>query len=235
MNVLITGTSSGIGNGLAKELVNRKNKVWGISRRKAGELSNKQNYHHLQIDLTDYDKVQRQLPEFISGEKSFDLVILNAGILGNIGLMKELDLHEMKKVMETNVWSNKFLLDIILGQVQEVKQVVGMSSKASLRCTPGWGPYSMSKAGLNMLINVYAKEYPETHFSALAPGLVDSEIQEAIWQIKEIEKYPTIKTLQDARYTEAMPGSDAAAPMLIDGMDKALAYESGSYVDVREM
>jgi hypothetical protein len=86
-----------------------------------------------------------------------------------------------------------------------------------------------------MLMNVYANEYPDTHFNAFAPGLVDSEIQETIWQIRETDKYPTIQRLQDARHTEAMPEPGEAAPMLIDGMSKALDYESGTFVDVREM
>lgn len=78
-------------------------------------------------------------------------------------------------------------------------------------------------------------EVPETHFSSFAPGLVDSEIQETIWQIRETDKYPTLEKLQAARFTEAMPEPRAAAPLLIEGMQGALQYESGSYVDVREM
>jgi NAD(P)-dependent dehydrogenase (short-subunit alcohol dehydrogenase family) len=137
--------------------------------------------------------------------------------------------------MEINVWANKVFLDLLLRQVPRVKQVVGMSTKASLRSSPGWGPYSVSKAGLNMLMNVYAKEYPDTHFSSFAPGLVESEILETVFGIQETEKYPTVKTLQEARHTEAMPGPLEAAPVLMEGMRKALEYESGLYLDVREM
>jgi NAD(P)-dependent dehydrogenase (short-subunit alcohol dehydrogenase family) len=235
MHILITGTSSGIGLGLAQEFIERGDKVWGISRRPADDLANDNHYSHLQLDLTDYKAVHRLLPQFIDGRERFNLVILNAGVLGKIKWMSELDVEEMKQVMEINVWANKVLLDILFSHVQEIKQVIGMSTKASLRSSPGWGSYSVSKAGLNMLMNVYAKEYPNTHFNAFAPGLVDSEIQETIWNIKETEKYPTIKKLQDARYTDTMPEPRVAAPMLIEGMQKALEYDSGIFVDVREM
>jgi NAD(P)-dependent dehydrogenase (short-subunit alcohol dehydrogenase family) len=235
MNILITGTSSGIGHGLAQEFVARGAEVWGISRRPAGDLSGEDHYRHLQLDLTDYDQVRRLVPEFLGGQQLIDLVVLNAGVLGEIRWMSEVDVEEMKRVAEINVWANKVLLDLLFREVREVKQVVGMSTKASLRSSPGWGPYSVSKAGLNMLMNVYAKEYPDTHFTAVAPGLIDSEIQETIWRIRETDKYPTVKRLQDARYTDQMPDPRTAAPALIDGMDKALQYESGSYVDVREM
>lgn len=235
MNVFITGTSSGIGYGLATEFLKRGARVWGISRRKPGQLTDHPAYKHCQLDLTRHRKAREEIPQLVSGAKAFDLVALNSGILGEIKLMSETGVEEMKKVMEINVWSNKVLLDILFLEGLEIKQVVGMSSKASLRSTPGWGPYSLSKAGLNMLMNIYAKEYPDTHFSAFAPGLVDSEIQEYIYTIRETDKYPTTKRLQEARYTGLMPHALEAAPRLIAGFRKALGYPSGSFVDVREI
>jgi NAD(P)-dependent dehydrogenase (short-subunit alcohol dehydrogenase family) len=235
MNVIITGTSSGIGYGLAKEFLERGNKVWGISRRKKDELDGHENYRHLRLDLTHHKTVRELIPGFIGDQDSFDLVVLNAGILGNIKLMEEIDVDGMKKVMEINVWSNKVLLDVLFGMGLKISQVVGMSSKAALRSTPGWGPYSMSKAALDMLMDIYAKEYPDTHFSSFAPGLVDTGIQEHIYSLGETDKYPTLKRLQEARFTEEMPDAVTAAPMLIEGFRKALRYDSGSHVDVREM
>lgn len=235
MNILITGTSSGIGYGLAKEYLNHGAIVWGISRREQDEFNNK-NYSHLCLDLTDHEKAVKKIPEFLKNVESFDLVVLNAGILGDIKLMHEIDIDSMKKVVEINVWSNKLLLDILMFDLGiKIKQVAGMSSKASIRSTPGWGPYSMSKAGLNMLINIYAKEYPDTHFSSFAPGLVDTEIQESIYQMKDTEKYPTLKKMHKARYTDVMPDAVNVAPKLIAGIEKALEYENGSFVDVRDM
>ncbi len=235
MQILITGTSSGIGQGLATEYANRGDVVFGISRRPAQDLLQYETYRHLQLDLTEYKEVNRLVPEYIGGLERLDLVILNAGVLGPIAWMSELDVEEMKQVMEVNVWANKVLLDLLFRYVGEIRQVVGMSTKASLHSSPGWGAYSVSKAGLNMLMNVYANEYPDTQFNAFAPGLVDSEIQETIWHIRETDKYPTIQRLQDARHTEAMPEPGEAAPMLIDGMKKTLDYDSGTFVDVREI
>ena len=235
MHILITGTSSGIGHGLAQEYLARGAKVWGISRRIAADLAKEDNFNHLQIDLTDYLAVKEVLPAFLDGNKRFDNVILNAGVLGPVKWMSEIDTETMKQVMETNVWSNKVLLDLLFHLEMDIRQVVGMSSKASLRSTPGWGPYAVSKSALNMLMNVYAKEHSTTHFIAFAPGLVDSEIQETIYNIKETDKYPAVERLQQARYTEDMPDSRAAAAKLIWGMEQARELESGSFADVREL
>jgi len=235
MNILITGTSSGIGNGLSKEYLKRNEKVWGISRREANEFKHFKNYHHLQCDLTKYPEMAEKLHKFIKGLDQLDIVILNAGILGEIKYINKVTLDKMKQVFEINVWANKNLLDLLFKNIIRIKQVVGISSGSAIRSTPGWGSYSMSKAGLDMLMNIYAKEYPETHFIAFAPGLVDTNMQDTIYQIKDILKYPAAKTLQDARYTEMMPDPAAAAPMLIKGFEKAFNYESGSHIDIREM
>lgn len=237
MNILITGTSSGIGKGLAQEYLNQGHHVWGISRRNADISVSKTSgvYTHLCIDLTDYKAVSEQVPLFIRSLVSCDLVVLNAGKLGRLSLTQELSLDEMKEVMEVNMWSQKFLLDILLTQISQVSQVVGMSTKSSLRSSPGWASYSLSKAALNMLMNVYATEYPNTHFMALAPGLVDSEIQDYIWSVQDTDSFPAVKTLQDARYTDTMPTPEKAAPMLIHAIQEIRRYTSGSFADVRDM
>lgn len=235
MSILITGTSSGIGYGLAKTWLNRGQQVYGISRRLPAPLTEEAGYHHLQLDLTDHQQLNNRLPAFLSTLEQLDIVVLNAGILGNIKLLQDMTVNEMKEVVEINVWANKILLDLLLQQVPRIKQIVGISSGASLASSPGWAAYSLSKAALNMLINGYAQEYPKTHFTAFAPGLVDSEIQETIGQIKETDHYPAVKRLHDARHTELMPDPMAAAPRLIAGMEKALTYTSGSYLDVREL
>ncbi len=235
MNILITGTSSGIGYGLAQEFLKNGDKVWGMSRRDNSKLSGFENYHHLNIDLTDFGIVEKLAPAFLNKAGYFDLVVLNAGILGEIKFMEETSVDEMKRVFEVNVWANKVLLDILFSLKVKIKHVVGISSGAALRSTPGWGAYSMSKAGLDRLMNIYANEYPNIHFSALAPGLVDTKMQDYICAIKETEKYPSAKTLQQARYTELMPDPVTAAPVLVKAMGKTRQYESGSHVDVREM
>ena len=235
MNILITGTSSGIGHGLAQEYLNRGHYVWGISRRPAPDLAENKNYQHQQLDLTTYSSVRHTIPEFISNASGLDLVILNAGVLGDIKRMDELDVKAMKQAMEINVWANKVLLDVLLQTITNIKQVVGISSKLSQYTSPGWGPYSVSKAALNMLMTVYAEEYPGTHFTAFGPGPIDSEIQETISEIQDTQKYPKIKDLQDMRKSGEMPNSVEAAPALIKAMGKTLEFDSGQFLDILDL
>ena len=233
-NVLITGTSSGIGYGLAKALCDQGQSVWGISRRTSELESIFENYTHFTRDLTDYKKLPELLHKIFTDAGSFDLIILNAGILGTISKFPEQSLEESKRVMEINLWANKAMIDWILTHNYRVKQWVAISSGAAKNGSAGWGAYSVSKAALNMLIKTYAVENPQSHFCALAPGLVDTQMQDYISSHPNPEAFPAIERLKAAKGTEAMPNPVSAGPMLLEAMQKALNYPSGIFLDVRD-
>lgn len=235
MKVLITGTSSGIGFGLAKYYLDKGHEVIGISRTENQELINHQYFNHIQMDLSDFLQQKEALPKKLNHLYEVDLVVLNAGILSPIKDMKEVELDDFKSVMDINVWANKILLDIVCEIIDSVKQVVAISSGASVFGNRGWNAYSISKAALNMLIKLYANENPDIHFSAIAPGLVDTQMQDYICSLEKDKRYPSVERLKAAKGTKDMPLPVEAAPMLAEAFVEALRCESGSYIDVRDM
>ena len=58
-NIVITGTSRGVGHELAKKFLSNGNKVWGCSRRKSN--IHKKNYFHTKINLCNETKIQNGL------------------------------------------------------------------------------------------------------------------------------------------------------------------------------
>jgi len=93
------------------------------------------------------------------------------------------------------------------------------------------GGYSISKAALNMLIKVYAKEYPNTHFCALAPGVIDTPMVRTILDEVDEARFPSVARLKNG----PIQTPEEAAKRLFDTFPKLTAYESGSFVDVRTM
>jgi benzil reductase ((S)-benzoin forming) len=235
MKVLITGTSSGIGAGLAHYYLANDCEVYGISRKTNTSLAKNSNFKFLDQDLSKFEELEKNIPAFLSDLQSIDLVVLNAGVLSEIKDMKNTTLEEINQVMNINVWANKVLIDVLFKHVNEIKQLVAISSGAAVNGSRGWNAYSLSKASLNMLINLYSKELTNTHLSALAPGLVDTNMQEYLCNFPDDETFPTIKKLKNARGTEHMPNPEQAAQMLAEAMEKLKSYESGSFVDIRKM
>lgn len=232
--VLITGVSSGLGHGLAKVYLERGAVVYGCSRRQPDDLV-EAGLRFASIDLSDSEAGPEQLAGFIEGVERLDTVVLNAGKLGEIRDMREAPLDDLKETMEINVWANKWILDTVFEQVSAVKQVIGISSGASLSGSRGWNGYSLSKAALNMLIKLYAGEQPETHFTAFAPGLVDTAMQDYLTNLPEDERYGPLERLKAAKGTKDMPDGETCARMLIDAFPKLLDRTSGEFADIRKL
>lgn len=231
--VLITGVSSGIGLSLVKDYLSRGCEVYGVSRRECDVEH--ENFHFVSADLADFANIPGKMFELLGGLTKLDVVVLNAGILGDIADMSEASITDMKKTMDINLWSNKVVLDWLFKHIKVIEQVVAISSGAAVNGNRGWNGYSLSKAALNMLVKLYASENLDTHFCALAPGLVDTAMQDYLCSQKETEKFPSLERIQSCRGTEAMPTAEQLASKLIETFSKVKSLETGCFVDIRKM
>lgn len=234
--VLITGVSSGIGHALAHEYLRRGWTVFGLSRRTPDSLLVHKEFHFQTLDLTDPPAVMLQVPALVEATDKLDLVILNAGVLGRIADMSQVSIDELQSTMRTNVWANKTLLDVLLDGRRKVSQVVTISSGAAVNGNRGWNGYAISKAALNMLTQLYAAENRETHFSAVAPGLVDTAMQDQLCGMTDqVERFPSLGVLQAKRGGPEMPEAIQLAPRLADYLQQLPDHiESGDFVDIRQ-
>lgn len=235
MNILITGTSSGIGYGLAKYYLDKGYTVYGISRRDNNILNEYAKFHYLQLDLTHFNLIETELPRFLTSINTLDLVVLNAGIVSQINDMKDTGLEHCKDVMDSNVWANKVLLDVLIGSEMRINQIVGISSGASVNGNRGWNAYALSKTTLNMLMMLYANELPYTHVSAFAPGVIDTAMQNYIYDLPVDERFPILDRLQTMKRNKQMPSEIDAAVELAKGFEKVLKLKTGGYYDIREI
>jgi benzil reductase ((S)-benzoin forming) len=228
-NILITGVSSGLGEALAKAYLENGDNVYAIGKTIPKKLDHYPHFFFFPYDLSETFMIQSTLKEFLA-HRSFDIVILNAGLLGDIQTLSQTDLMDAKAVMEVNVWANKELIDTLSANAQ-VKQIVGISSGAAVNGSKGWGAYSLSKSGLNMLLNVYAKELPDIHFTALAPGIIQTPMVQHIIDEVNDEVFTSAKKLKEGNIQTA----EEAAKHLVAIFPQLLNYESGSFLDVRTM
>ena len=232
--VLITGVSSGLGYGLAQSFLEQGIKVLGCSRRMPKGLI-QQGLNFCALDFSDRASSLPIMRQWISRAGAIDLLILNAGVLGAIKDMQASSTEELKATMEVNLWANKWFLDACLSEDRPIQQVVGISSGASLSGSRGWNGYSLSKAAFNMLIKLYAGECPNTHFTALAPGLVDTAMQDYLTNLPADERYSPLEVLKKAKGTDDMPNGYRCAQKLITIFPKLLNFESGGYSDIRKL
>ena len=226
-NILITGCSSGLGLALTNYYLQKGFKVYGINRNKP-EIQN-QNFIHISFDLSQISEIKTSLTTILKEIKNLDLVFLNAGMLGKIKILQELSIEEMQEVYSLNVYANKELLDILM-QI-DVKNIFIISSGASKTGYKGWGSYSLSKAGVNMLVNLYSNEMFNTKVIALAPGVIKTPMTDYIRFELDENIFTSAKKLNEGLVQTAFETA-IKIDAFVNRIDE---FETGSYVDIRQI
>ena len=179
-NVIITGTSSGIGFELVKLFSEKNHNVLAISRNNnALRTLNLAGVMPIDLDLTGSEHYN-SLDKYLSSFKNIDILINNAGYLVNKPF-EETTLKDFQEVYSTNVFSVAMLTKKIIGFMSESSNVVNISSIGGVQGSmkfAGLSAYSSSKAALNILTEMLAEEYKDRkiHFNSLALGSVETKM-----------------------------------------------------------
>jgi len=181
-NIVITGTSRGIGYELVKLLASEGHQVLTLSRNSAPiEQLALANVQAISFDLSkanDYDKVK----EFVQTHwnNKVDILINNAGLLVNKPF-EELSQNDWQKVYEVNVFGVAQLTQLLIPYMNKGAHVITVSSMGGIQGSmkfPGLAAYSSSKGAVITLSELLAEEYKEKGiaFNVLALGAVQTEM-----------------------------------------------------------
>jgi len=179
-NIIVTGTSRGIGYELALQFANAGNQVLAISRKTPKSLLEHQNVTCLAIDLADETALE-EVEKFLSSSwKKVDALVHNAGTL----LLKpfaETTQADFESIYKVNVFAVANLTRICLPYLQKGSHVVTISSIGGVRGSlkfAGLAAYSSSKGAVITLTELLAEEYKEQgiSFNVLALGSVQTEM-----------------------------------------------------------
>ncbi len=179
-NIVITGTSSGIGLELAKFFLKSKHNVLAISRNNSQlRKLNLKGLYAVDFDITNYERYD-SLNKYLNNFKNVDVLINNAGLLINKPF-EDTSLEDFQKVYSTNVFSVAMLTQLLIKRMNNRSNVVNISSIGGVEGTlkfPGLAAYSSSKGALNILTEMLAEEYKEQgiHFNSLALGSVQTKM-----------------------------------------------------------
>jgi len=182
-NIIITGTSRGIGFELVKLFADKGHNVLALSRNdKPISNLNLNNVTSMSFDLSkasDYDRVKSFV---ISEWQNVDILINNAGMLLNKPF-SETNIEDFTKVYQTNVFGVSEMTRIALPFMKDKGHVLTISSMGGIQGSikfPGLAAYSSSKGAVITLTELLAEEYKETgpQFNVLALGAVQTEMLE---------------------------------------------------------
>ena len=210
-NIIITGTSRGIGFEMALQFANAGHQVLAISRKTPKELIEHSNITCLSVDLSS-EKELYKVSDFLSQTwKKVDIIIHNAGSL----LLKpfsQTSQEDFEMVYKVNVFAVANLTRVCLPFLQKGSHVVTISSMGGIQGSlkfAGLAAYSSSKGAVITLSELLAEEYREQgiSFNVLALGAVQTEMlqeafpgYEAPLSAKEMADYIVDFSLKGAKY-----------------------------------
>ena len=180
-NIVITGTSRGIGFELVQLFAKAGHKVLALSRNaKPVQNLNLDNVTAFSFDLGD-SKAYKNVEDFINNDwNQVDVLINNAGALLNKPFA-ETTIEDFEHVYKTNVYGVSELTRIVLPFMKKQSHVVTISSMGGVQGSmkfPGLAAYSSSKAAVITLTELLAEEASGVSFNVLALGAVQTEMLE---------------------------------------------------------
>lgn len=205
---LVTGSSSGIGEEIARRLsalgasvvVNSASSV-EAGRAVADSLPGPSTY--VRADISDQEQGKALIESTIEEFGGLDILINNAGWTTVVPHHKldELTDDIFDKTFQVNVYGTWWLTKAAIPHLRRSDDacVVTVTSIAGVRPVGSSIAYSMSKAALNQMTALLAKSYGPIRFNALAPGLVATPWTET-WDA------------QHARVAETAPLGRSATP-----------------------
>lgn len=225
----ITGTSSGIGFSLAKQAL-AIGKVFGISRQNQIDHP---NFTFLPLDLSSPEKETASFQFNFPSDCTQAVLINNAGIIGEIKPIGNLNSAHFTSVINTNftslcILSNQFLHEIKSKNIPGF--ILNISSGAAAHPIASWATYCASKAAVDMFSITLNEELQQNGISkikcySIYPGIVDTSMQEHIRASKNTD-FPDKIRFEEYKNSGQLVDPDLVAEKII-----AIFKESSKYTE----
>ena len=176
--IIVTGTSSGIGNQICIQAAAMNFHVISVSRN-IEPLKDLDGIESFKLDITDKDSVEEFVTNLKNRKIKIDILINNAGYLVS-KLFGETTYDSFKKTFDVNVFGLAEITRSLIPIINKDGHVINISSIGGVNGSkkfPGLSAYSSSKAAVIALTEVLAEEYQDgPSFNVLALGAVQTKM-----------------------------------------------------------
>jgi NAD(P)-dependent dehydrogenase (short-subunit alcohol dehydrogenase family) len=189
---IVTGASRGIGYATARALAKRGAHIVAIARTQGGleELDDEIRQDGgtatlVPLALTDFDGIARLGAALNERHGKIDILVGNAGVAGPSSPLGHVDLKPWNDVMAVNVTANFQLIRCMepLLRKSDAGRAVFITSGAANKATAYLGPYAASKAALETLVRVWARETASTgiRVNLFNPGPIRTRMRASVF------------------------------------------------------
>lgn len=221
---IITGATRGLGFAMAHELAQGGGHLVTLSRQPVPGLADLAQSHgttltEILVDLVDaaaLEQAAEQMRKVLSDCPSSQAsrLIHNAGIVAPIEPADQLlNLEAIRTAFDVNIAAPIYLTGHFLAatRANTDRRVLLISSGAGRRAVGSWGVYCATKAGMDRYAEVVAaEEHPNVRVCSLAPGVIDTGMQQQIRQTPE-SKFPSVGRFEDMHRQGALASATQTA------------------------
>ncbi|HET6159847.1 MAG TPA: SDR family NAD(P)-dependent oxidoreductase [Dongiaceae bacterium] len=186
---LVTGASRGIGRAVAKRYAQEGADLI-LTARTVGALEelddeiraiNGKTSLLVPMDLRNFDTIDQLGAGLYERYGKLDVLVGNAGVLGQMSPLTHIEPKAWQEVIDVNLTANWRLirsLDPLLRQ-SEAGRAIFVSSGVAQGPRAYWGTYAISKAAIEMLVGIYAKENLQSTIRAnlIDPGRIRTRMR----------------------------------------------------------
>ena len=205
---LLTGASRGIGYALAPVLARAGAHVIAVARTVGGleELDDAvraagSSATLVPLDMRDYSGIYRLATAINERHQRLDVLIGNAAIAGQRSPLGHVEPKAWDDVMAINVTANWHLIRAMdpLLRRSAAGRAVFMTSGAATNARAYAGPYSVSKAALNVLARTYADETESTQVrvNLFNPGPTRTRMRAEVMPLEDPMTLPTAEEVAE--------------------------------------
>jgi benzil reductase ((S)-benzoin forming) len=238
---IVTGVSRGLGEALARALLAGGFAVTGVGRASGAAISGA-NYRFVACDLANTLTIDAALtPAFraiADARPEFLCLINNAATAGPVGTIGSLEAAALAASMAANLVAPIAVANLFcrmfVGEAQ-VRRIINVSSGAADSPLPGGGPYSIAKAGLEMLTRQLAAEHDGATFRAITvrPGVIDTDMQ-TFMRSQTRETLPSIDLFKGFHREHRLVAAETVAGKIVDKLILS-DVEQGRTYNYREL
>ena len=216
---LVTGASRGIGAAVAKRYAKEGANVIMVAKTQAAleDVDDEIRAEGgkatlLPMDLTDYDKIDLMGASIYERFGKLDILVGNAGFLGDMTPITHLDPKIWDKVMGINLTANYRLIRSMdpLLKLSDAGRAIFLSSGTTKGARAYWAAYAVSKMALEHMVQIYAAENGKTNIRAnlIDPGATRTRMRELAYPGEDPNSLKTPEEKTDMFVEMAEPAYD---------------------------
>jgi short-subunit dehydrogenase len=187
-NLILTGSTSGLGSEIFQQLITAeynlilisKNKKKLIKQQKDNKDKTNSKIHIYHCDLSNLSSVKSIVTKILKQFKYIDILINNAGLWGPIGKFDSNKWNKWIEAININLLSSVFLIKSVLPGMKKRKKgkIIQLSGGGATKAMPNFSSYSVSKTGIVRFIETIAKENEKYNIkiNSLAPGAMNTKM-----------------------------------------------------------